>query len=49
MDEGLQEQEIEIGCGSGIESQDKQKHGETFPEGESVTHEAQSIGFAVEG
>jgi len=43
------DEEIEIGCGSGIESQDKQKHGEALPIGRPETHEAQPIGFAVEG
>ena len=43
------EEEIEIGCGSGNESQDKQKHGEALPIGRPTTHEAQPIGFAVGG
>lgn len=38
-----------ISCVSGTESQDKQKHSEALPLGESATYEAQPIGSAVGG
>jgi len=38
-----------INCGSGIESQSKQKHSEALPLGESMTYEAQPIAFGVGG
>ena len=38
-----------LSCGSGIESQDKQKRSEALPLGESMTSEAQPISFAVGG
>ena len=38
-----------LSCGSGIESQDKQKRSKALPLGESMTSEAQPISFAVGG
>ena len=38
-----------LSCGSGIESQDKQKRGEALPLGKSMTSEAHTISFAVGG
>ena len=38
-----------LSCGSGIESQDKQKRSKALPLGESVTSEAHPISFAVGG
>lgn len=38
-----------LSCGSGIESQDKQKRGKALPLGESMTHEAHPIAFGVGG
>ena len=36
-------------CGSGIESQDKQKRSKALPLGESMTSEAHPISYAVGG
>ena len=38
-----------LSCGSGIESQDKQKRSKALPLGESMTSEAHPISFAVGG
>jgi hypothetical protein len=38
-----------LSCGSGIESQDKQKRGKALPLGESMTHEAHPIALGVGG
>jgi putative transposase len=38
-----------LSCGSGIESQDKQKRSKALPLGESMTSEAHTISFAVGG
>ena len=38
-----------LNCGSGIESQDKQKRSKALPLGESMTSEAHPISFAVGG
>ena len=38
-----------LSCGSGIESQDKQKRSKALPLGESMTSEAQPHAFGVGG
>ena len=45
----IKKQGLKILSGSGIESQDKQKRSKALPLGESMTHEAQFLSFAVGG
>lgn len=45
----MKKQGLKILSGSGIESDIKQKRGKALPLGESMTHEAHPISFAVGG
>ena len=45
----IKKQGLKILSGSGIESDIKQKRGKALPLGESMTHEAHPISFAVGG